>query len=69
MTSLQMTRLMGGSFIIISLALGVPASPIFVNQWWLAFTAFIGLNFIQSAFTCWCLPEMIFRKLGAKEGC
>ncbi len=69
MTSWQLTRLLGGSFILISLALGVPGSPLFVNQWWLAFTAFIGLNFIQSAFTRWCLPETIFRKLGAKEGC
>ena len=69
MSSWGLTRLMGGSFILISLALGAPASPLFVNQWWLAFTAFVGLNFVQSAFTCWCLPEKIFRKLGVKSGC
>jgi hypothetical protein len=42
---------------------------LFVSQWWLAFTAFVGLNFVQSAFTCWCLPEKTFRKLGVKGGC
>ena len=69
MRSWQMVRMFAGLFVLLSLALGVPGSPLFVNQWWLAFTAFVGLNFVQSAFTCWCLPEKIFRKLGVKSGC
>jgi Protein of unknown function (DUF2892) len=66
MTSWQMTRLVAGSFILLSLALGIPGSPIFVSQWWLAFTAFVGANLFQSALTKWCLMELIMRKLGFK---
>jgi len=42
MTSWQIVRLVAGIFILLSLALGIPGSPIFVSQWWLAFTAFVG---------------------------
>ncbi len=66
MTSWQMTRLVAGSFILLSLALAIPGSPIFVSQWWLAFTAFVGANLLQSALTKWCLMELIMRKLGFK---
>lgn len=66
MTSWQMTRLVAGSFILLSLALAIPGSPIFVSQWWLAFTAFVGANLFQSALTKWCLMELIMRKLGFK---
>ena len=52
-----------------ALALGIPASPIFVSEWWLAFTAFVGLNLLQSGLTRWCLMETLLRKLGAKPGC
>jgi hypothetical protein len=48
--------------------LGIPGSPIFVNQWWLAFTAFVGINLFQSGLTKWCLMESIVRKLGIKAG-
>lgn len=68
MTSWQIVRLVAGALILLSLALGAPASPVFVNQWWLAFTAFIGLNLLQSALTRWCLMETIARKLGARAG-
>jgi Protein of unknown function (DUF2892) len=66
MTSWQMTRLVAGSFILLSLALAIPGSPIFVSPWWLAFTAFVGANLLQSALTKWCLMEIIMRKLGFK---
>ena len=68
MTSWQLVRLVAGSLILLSLALGIPGSPIFVSQWWLAFTAFIGVNLLQSALTHWCLMETIMRKLGARPG-
>jgi hypothetical protein len=68
MTSWQIVRLVACSFILLSLALGVPGSPLFVSAWWLAFTAFVGANLLQSALTRWCLMEVIVRKLGARPG-
>ena len=68
MTSWQLVRLVAGSLILLSLALGIPGSPIFASQWFLAFTAFVGVNLLQSALTKWCLMETIMRKLGARAG-
>ena len=69
MTSWQLVRLLAGTFILLSLALGIPESPIFVSQWFLAFTAFVGLNVMQSGLTKWCLMETMLRKIGIKAGC
>lgn len=66
MTSWRMVRIIAGVFMLLSLAFGAPASPYFVNQWWLAFTVFIGVNVLQSGITNWCLMEIIMRKLGLK---
>ena len=55
-------RVIAGSFILISLALAH-----WVNPWWLLFTAFVGLNLLQSGFTRWCLMEDILRKIGVKD--
>jgi hypothetical protein len=68
MTSWQLVRVFAGIFILLSLALGMPGSPLFVSPWWLAFTAFVGLNMLQSGFTNWCLMETILRKLGVRPG-
>ena len=68
MTSWQLVRIVAGAFILLSLALGMPGSPIFHSPWWLAFTAFVGVNLLQSGFTKWCLMENIMRKLGARAG-
>jgi Protein of unknown function (DUF2892) len=68
MTSWQIVRIVAGAFILLSLALGVPGSPVFMSTWWLAFTAFVGINLLQSGFTRWCLMENIVRKLGARQG-
>jgi len=68
MTTWQTVRVIAGAFILLSLALGVPASPVFVSQWWLAFTAFVGANLLQSGLTKWCLMESILRKLGLRPG-
>ncbi|SPJ17065.1 conserved exported hypothetical protein [Burkholderiales bacterium] len=68
MTTWQFVRLIAGSFILIALALGIPGSPIFVSQWWLAFTAFVGANLLQSALTKWSLMESMLRKLGVPTG-
>jgi len=68
MKSWQLVRLLAGIFILVSLALGIEASPLFVSSWWLAFTAFVGANLLQSALTRWCLLETILRKLGVPAG-
>jgi hypothetical protein len=68
MTSWQLVRVFAGCFILLSLALGVPASPLFVSHYWLFFTAFVGANLLQSGFTRWCPLEIILRKLGVASG-
>ena len=68
MTTWQTVRVVAGLFILLSLALGIPGSPVFMSPWWLAFTAFVGANLLQSALTKWCLMEVIVRKLGARAG-
>lgn len=50
-------RLIAGTFVLSSLALGW-----FVSPYWFLFTAFVGLNLFQSALTKWCLMEDILRK-------
>ena len=68
MTSWQIVRLFAGTLILVSLALGVPSSPLFVSPWWLALTAFIGANLLQSSLTHWCPLEIMLRKLGVRAG-
>lgn len=59
-----MIRAIAGTFILGSLALGYWVSP-----YWYLFTAFVGLNLLQSSFTKWCLMEQILEKLGvARRG-
>lgn len=62
MTVERALRLMAGAFILISLALAHYVSP-----YWYFFTAFIGLNLLQSAFTNWCPAMAIFRAMGLKD--
>ena len=52
-------RRVAGVFVLASLALGYWVSP-----YWYLFTAFVGLNLIQSSFTRWCLMETILNKAG-----
>lgn len=67
MTSWQLTRVIAGTFVLLSLALGVQGSPIFHNANWLWFTAFVGANLLQSGITRWCLMERILRSLGLRS--
>lgn len=41
----------------------------YVNPYWLALTAFVGLNLLQASITGFCPAAMIFRKFGVKSGC
>ena len=68
MTIERIIRIMAGSFILLSLALGVEESPLFVSKWFLAFTAFVGANLLQSGFTGFCPPEKLLARLGVKRG-
>lgn len=67
MTVDRLIRIFAGSFILISLALGVEASPVFVSKYWLWFTAFVGANLLQFGFTNFCPLGLILRKLGVPE--
>ena len=65
----DLIHVFAGTFILLSLALGVPASPIFHSSYWLWFTAFVGANLLQFGFTKVCPLGMILKKLGVKESC
>jgi hypothetical protein len=52
-------RILAGSLVLTSLALGVLVSP-----WWLFLAAFVGANLVQSAFTGFCPAENLLRRLG-----
>jgi len=67
MTVNQIVRIVAGFFVMLSLALGVEASPFFVHQYWLWFTLFVGFNLFQSGFTKFCPLDIILKKLGVKE--
>ena len=55
---------LAGSFILLSLVLSQLNST-----YWLLFTAFVGLNLLQAAFTGFCPAALIFKRLGLKSGC
>jgi hypothetical protein len=59
MTIERTLRLIAGSFILVSLALGYWVSP-----YWYLFTAFVGLNLFQSGLTNWCPMMTFLRRLG-----
>ena len=63
MTVNRYLRAIAGFFIVLSVVLAQLHSP-----YWLLFTAFVGLNLFQSAFSNWCPMMTILRKLGVKEG-
>ncbi|OGB08229.1 MAG: sulfurtransferase [Burkholderiales bacterium RIFCSPHIGHO2_12_FULL_69_20] len=67
MTIERVIRLMAGFFVMLSLLLGVEGSPLFVSQWFLAFTAFVGFNLFQSGLTNFCPPSILLKKLGMKD--
>lgn len=68
MTVARVRNVIGGFFIILSLALGVQASPLFHHVYWLWFTLFVGVNLFQSGLTGWCLMDQILTKLGVPVG-
>ncbi len=69
MTAERIIRIVAGFFILLSLSLGVEASPLFLNQNWLWFTVFVGLNLFQSGITTLCPLSHILVKFGIKGAC
>jgi hypothetical protein len=63
----RLIRIFAGSFVLVSLALGAEASPLFVNENFLWFTAFVGANLLQSGFTRFCPLESLLRRLGVRS--
>lgn len=59
MTVERILRLIAGAFVFASVALGH-----WVNSYWYLFTAFVGVNLLQSGLTNWCPMMTILRKLG-----
>jgi len=68
MNAERIVHIVAGSFILLSLALGVDVSPLFVSKYFLLLTAFVGLNLFQSGFTNFCPLNNILVKLGVKSG-
>jgi len=62
MTVDRYLRLVAGLFVMLSLALGY-----WIHPYWYLFTAFVGLNLFQSAFTNWCPAMWILEKLGLRK--
>jgi hypothetical protein len=58
---------LAGFFILLSLAFGVEASPVFMSKHWLWFTAFVGANLLQFGFSRICPMGIILKKLGVSE--
>ena len=62
MTLENTIRLIAGTFVLVSLSLGY-----WVHPGWFIFTAFVGVNLIQSSLTKWCLAESILKRLVFKN--
>ena len=60
-------HVLAGLFIMVSLALGADASPIFVSKYFLWITAFVGANLFQFGFSKFCPLGIILKKLGVPE--
>jgi hypothetical protein len=67
MTIERYIRMIAGTVVLTSLALGAPGSPLFVATGWLWLTAFAGANLLQSSITGFCLPALVLRRLDVPE--
>ena len=63
----RLIRILAGGSVLLSLGMGLPASPIFVSRYFLWLTAFVGFMLFQSGFTGFCPTEIILRALGVKR--
>ena len=68
MNTNRMIRIFAAAFVLLSLALGAPGSPLFVSAHWLWLAAFVGVNLFQSVFTRFCPLEKVLKRVGVREG-
>ncbi|MHB8424400.1 MAG: YgaP family membrane protein [Gammaproteobacteria bacterium] len=68
MTTERFIRIFAGAMVLVSLALGVRQSPVFVSGYFLWLTVFVGANLLQSGFTRFCPLEIMLKKAGMKSG-
>jgi hypothetical protein len=66
MTTENVIRIFAGTMILVSLALGADASPLFHSRHWLWLTTFVGANLFQFGFSGACPLEFVLKKLGVK---
>ena len=64
MNTERWVRVVAGFFVLLSVALGAPGSPVFLSEWFLVVTLFVGFNLLQSGFTCFCPLDRILLKFG-----
>ena len=67
MTVARLIHVFAGSFILLSLALGIPGSPLFLSNWWLALSAFVGAYLVLFGFSQVCPLGWMLKKLGVPE--
>lgn len=68
MTINRAVRIIAGLLVLISVALGAPASPIHVSSHWLWLALFVGVSQFQSGITKLCLMDIILKKAGLPAG-
>jgi hypothetical protein len=68
MTSRNLVHLHATVLAGVSLALGLPGSPVHLSLWWRSLTAFVAINLLQSALTGWCPMEIVLRRFGVPPG-
>jgi len=66
MVTENVIRIFAGSVVLVSLALGADASPVFHSHNWLWLTAFVGANLFQFGFSGFCPLEFVLKKVGVK---
>lgn len=64
MTLDRAVMIFAGCVVLLGIALSLTVHP-----WWLALSAFAGINMIQSGFTGFCPAAILFRKMGIAPGC
>jgi hypothetical protein len=67
MTTERLIRIFAGAFVLLALALGAEASPLYVSKHALWLAVFVGANLFQSGFTRLCPLESILHRLGVKS--
>ncbi|MCE2689679.1 MAG: DUF2892 domain-containing protein [Rubrivivax sp.] len=67
MTVDRIIHIVAGTFVLGSLLLDVPGSPLFMSSWWPAFTAFVWANLQQFGYTNFCPLGWILKKMGVSD--